>query len=165
MQSFNNYINPEEIGFDAAIEFQPDFSAFPDAVNNNKERKGFLSMSDFFKKSNQKTLNNDRVFLYDEVVDKMLSKPKPSYKLFPGIFPMWDNSPRRDNGATIIYNSTPEKYGRWLAKKILEKFEPYSKDENFIFINAWNEWAEGNHLEPCSKFEKAYLEATKKSIR
>ena len=41
------------------------------------------------------------------------------------------------------------------------RFKPYAKDENFIFINAWNEWAEGNHLEPCVKWGSQYLDATK----
>ncbi len=54
-------------------------------------------------------------------------------------------------------------YKVWLEHE-LKNFTPYSTDENFIFINAWNEWAEGNHLEPCKKFGTDYLVATKEAL-
>ena len=50
------------------------------------------------------------------------------------------------------------------SKQLKNKFIPFAKDENFIFINAMNEWAEGNHLEPCIKYKNTYLEATKKAL-
>lgn len=143
MQSFGNFKDPVEMGFDAAIEFQPNFSALPG------EKK--LSKS------------NDHVFLYDDVVENMMARSKPPFKIFPGVFPMWDNSARRANEATIIHDSSPQKYGEWL-RRVVKNFKPYSKDENFIFINAWNEWAEGNHLEPCRKWGLSYLEETKKAL-
>ena len=65
--------------------------------------------------------------------------------------------------ATMSVGSSPETYFYWL-KNIIKNFEPYSEEENFVFINAMNEWAEGNHLEPCVKYGRAYLEATKKAI-
>lgn len=145
MQSFKNNAEPETIGFDAAIEFQPNFSFFPPAIKSEQD-ECFSS--------------HDHVFTYDEVVANMLKRPQVSYKLFPGVFPMWDNTSRRDAGATIIHNSTSKKYGAWLSE-VVKSFKPYSKDENFVFLNAWNEWAEGNHLEPCRKWGRAYLEETK----
>jgi len=54
-------------------------------------------------------------------------------------------------------------YEKWLHQVALN-FVPYSGEENFIFINAWNEWAEGNHLEPCLRWKTGYLEATKKAL-
>lgn len=67
--------------------------------------------------------------------------------MYPGVTPMWDNTSRRKQKMFILDKSTPEKYGEWLYS-VMNKFVPYSKDENFVFVNAWNEWAEGNHLEP-----------------
>jgi len=46
----------------------------------------------------------------------------------------------------------------------VQRFTPPSAEENFIFINAWNEWAEGNHLEPCLKWGREYLEATRRAL-
>ena len=94
----------------------------------------------------------------------MLDREKPGYKLYPGITPAWDNSARRKKNAAIITNSTPEKYENWL-KQVIGSFKPYSADENFIFINAWNEWAEGNHLEPCQRWGRQYLEATARALK
>ncbi len=73
--------------------------------------------------------------------------------------PGFDNSPRRANGgATIITGSSPEVYEHWL-REVTRRFEPYSPEENLVFVNAWNEWAEGNHLEPSRAFGHGYLEA------
>jgi lipopolysaccharide biosynthesis protein len=160
MQSFGNFKDPAEIGFDAAIEFQPNFSKLPQPRYIASGIKKWTGP--FTKKASSETA--DRIFLYEEVAKRMMNLPKPSYKLFPGIFPMWDNSSRRKENATIIHQSTPELYRAWL-KHIVENFKPFSKDENFIFLNAWNEWAEGNHLEPCREWGRAYLEATKKILR
>jgi lipopolysaccharide biosynthesis protein len=57
----------------------------------------------------------------------------------------------------------PELFGQWL-RNVMEKFQPYSPEENLIFINAWNEWGEGNHLEPDLKFGRAYLEEVRKTV-
>lgn len=155
VESFGNQIDPASIGFDAAIEFQPNFSKLPPIINRDKYSKILQKFG------MRKAYSNDRVIDYEAFTKIARSLPKSKYKRFPGITPMWDNSPRRSSNALIIHHSTPEKYGDWL-KYIVDHFEPYSKDENFVFINAWNEWAEGNHLEPCQKWGSQYLEQTRK---
>lgn len=158
VESIGQKMNPTQIGFDAALDFQPDFANLPNPLSGS-----FIDrILNKFKIKNS-PYKKDCIFDYSEMVEKMLSRPTPDYKIFPGITPMWDNTARRKEGATIIKGSTPGLYAYWL-KKILESFKPYSKDENFIFLNAWNEWAEGNHLEPCQKWGKQYLEVTKKII-
>ena len=93
----------------------------------------------------------------------MLQKKTPSYKRFPCVTPSWDNTPRRKREAAILKDSTPERYGKWL-KAAIKKVNPFSEEENLVFINAWNEWGEGNHLEPDQKWGRAYLEATYNAI-
>ena len=101
---------------------------------------------------------------YAKYVKYACSHALHNYKYFPCIFPGWDNSPRRvKKSFTAIIHSTPNKYGEWL-RFLLDNFRPYSDEENFIFINAWNEWAEGNHLEPDQKWGRAYLDETKKQL-
>ena len=75
--------------------------------------------------------------------------------------PSWDSTPRHNEGSSLFYDSNPKDYERWLNFQ-KHNFKPPSEEENFIFINAWNEWAEGNHLEPCQKWGLQYLEATKR---
>lgn len=96
-------------------------------------------------------------------MDYSSALPTPDYKMFPCVTPMWDNTARRKERMFILDKSSPEIYGKWL-KSVTNKFVPFSKEENFIFINAWNEWAEGNHLEPDQKWGFRYLEETKKAL-
>ena len=104
------------------------------------------------------------LYSYKKYVKYRVKTPLPSYRQFPCVTPNFDNASRRVHKAfTAFIGSTPELYGKWLDS-VFEKFTPYSKEENFIFINAWNEWAEGNHLEPDQKWGRKYLEETKKII-
>jgi lipopolysaccharide biosynthesis protein len=79
--------------------------------------------------------------------------------------PGWDNSPRRQRGATIFKGSSPEMFRTWLEAAIKLSKDNFSGEERMVFINAWNEWGEGNHLEPCQKWGRAYLEATRNALR
>lgn len=146
-------------GFDAAIEFQP----FTHRLEELKRRRHPLrkfthNMNRFFFNWCRKT-----VIDYNRFVDYSCSFPPPDYKRYPGVTPMWDNTARRKKKMFLLKNSTPEKYGAWLSF-VLKNFVPFSKQENFVFINAWNEWAEGNHLEPDVKWGFRYLEETKKAV-
>lgn len=143
-------------GYDAAIDFQPrnrgDFGK--KCSGNWVIRRVYHRL---FESPNEITN-------YEEYVNYRLSLPIPSYKLFPTVTPNFDNSPRRVNQSfTAFKGSTPSLYGKWLSGT-LKKYKPFSDEENFVFINAWNEWAEGNHLEPDMKWGKAYLEETQKAI-
>ena len=80
------------------------------------------------------------------------------------VFPCWDNTARRQNNPFIFAGASPGAYQAWLEKSVemTRCFRP--GDEKLVFINAWNEWAEGNHLEPDQKFGYQYLEATRNAI-
>ncbi len=86
---------------------------------------------------------------------------EPTYKLFKGVCPSWDNTPRKaySNGS-VVDGISPAHYKQWLVDCIGYTRARHGKDEQFIFINAWNEWAEGTHLEPDSRYGYAYLQAT-----
>lgn len=139
---------PSDLGFDAAVQFAPAFAKM------DPSRRSPFPNSPF---------RRNRVLDYDVLAQRMLADPDPghdpAYLRFPCVTPGFDNSVRRrDGGATILTDSTPEKYERWLAKAVA-RFEPPSPLENLFFVNAWNEWAEGNHLEPDQRWGTAYLDA------
>ena len=184
--SFQDEHSLEEFDADACVEFAPHFTA-PKRVYHSKFTKLFNWMrtkkDNAFDKIGVSFLNDinikvssilrplyegpyekNSVYSYSDMVD-MHSLRKFKRKTYPSLFPSWDNSPRKKNGNAYIFkNSTPNLYGKWLTS-IINRFEPFGKEENFIFINAWNEWAEGNHLEPCQKWGLAYLEETKKAFK
>ena len=77
---------------------------------------------------------------------------------------MWDNTARKAETGACIFQSTPKQYKTWLKDIINWTKENNNKNEQFIFINAWNEWAEGAHLEPDQKYGYAFLQATKEAL-
>ena len=90
-------------------------------------------------------------------------QPPPDYTCFPGVCPAWDNSARRPRGKAIIFrNSAPKVFADWLAKKVHRARS--RTGANLLFINAWNEWAEGCHLEPCQRDGHAWLDAMRAGI-
>lgn len=143
--------DPEAIGFDAAVEFQPDWRRMGprlrleehELTDPGRAAAGGRSVS---------------VRSYPVVVELATAASRTPYKRYRCVMPGWDNTPRRGNAGTVFVGSSPERYGNWLSA-VVAQFTPYSRSENLIFINAWNEWAEGAHLEPDLRWENAYLEA------
>ena len=78
--------------------------------------------------------------------------------------PGWDNTPRRRERATIWNAASPERYGVWLAATAERMRREQPPERQLVFVNAWNEWGEGAHLEPDSRHGYRYLEATARAL-
>ncbi len=104
------------------------------------------------------------MYEYEALMDRMLAKPPAAYRRFRCATPSWDNSARRTRNAVVFRGSTPRAYERWLRSLVASTIEQFQGDEQLVFVNAWNEWAEGNHLEPDQRWGRAYLEATKRAL-
>jgi lipopolysaccharide biosynthesis protein len=141
--------DPSKIGFDAAVRFQPNTQLF----NASPLIRALRTL--------RSPLRNDRVFQYRDLYERWEASPTPLYRRFECVTPMWDNSARRERKAFMLKDSTPQQYERWLRRAV-EKTEPDDDGLRWVFINAWNEWGEGCHLEPCHKWGRAFLEATKR---
>jgi len=77
---------------------------------------------------------------------------------------MWDNTARRGLRGTIYTGSTPGLYEHWLRQSLRQTVQERQGEERLIFINAWNEWAEGCHLEPGLRWGHQYLQATRSAL-
>ena len=75
--------------------------------------------------------------------------------------PGWDKTPRMSNVSKIFAYASPGAYQVWLEAILELTLEQNLGDERIVFISAWNEWAEGNHLEPDHRFGHGFLEATR----
>ena len=141
---------------DAAVEFQP--------INKEGWDRRYSWKNKIGEHVFHKTLFNS-IFPYKKYVQFQIKKePFTDYKRYPSVCPIWDNSSRRVNQAFSCFKDvSPEWFEKWL-EHVYNTFEPFSPEENFIFINAWNEWAEGCHLEPDMKYGRSFLEAIKKII-
>jgi len=76
----------------------------------------------------------------------------------------WDSTARHPGSATIFEGATPDAYRSWLDRTVTSLAD-VPEEENYLFLLAWNEWAEGNHLEPDQRFGRAFLEATRSVLR
>lgn len=156
-------------GFDAAIDFQPlSVSKTEYLANRRAEHSRFVSLKWYYNKMakilNRQTNFNDEIIDMKEFVSFDLSRPLRE-RTFPCVSPSWDNSSRRkDRKAMIFTNSSPNVFKQWVTGKV-KHFTPFSEEENLFFINAWNEWAEGNHLEPDQKYGHQFLEGLRDGIR
>ncbi|HEX8013175.1 MAG TPA: glycoside hydrolase family 99-like domain-containing protein [Casimicrobiaceae bacterium] len=100
---------------------------------------------------------------YREFVQDRLAKPEPPYISHPTVMPGWDNTARRPNLANVFINATPEIYEIWLRETVA-RVARRRPDARLVFVNAWNEWAEGAHLEPDQRYGRQYLLATRRAL-
>ena len=150
---------PADFGFDAAVAFQPDVTGLHRERYESRlrrEARRWLRRGSAFRRVH--------VAPYELLVhDALDGLETDDYVRFPCVMPSFDNSPRRDRGAYIFNDATPEAYEQWLREVVRRRPRAGAPDD-FIFVNAWNEWAEGNHLEPDRRVGHAWLEATARAL-
>jgi hypothetical protein len=142
-----------ELGFDMTEHHEPQLGVLePDAFNDDplrtKCRRNLIQgiMSPTLK-----------VYSYAKAT-RLMARLRPTFPHFPCCFVGWDNTARRGRHAIVMVDSTPELFQGQLAlmvNSVLHK----PREERVVFINAWNEWAEGMYLEPDMKFGHQYLDA------
>jgi lipopolysaccharide biosynthesis protein len=103
------------------------------------------------------------IFEYAEAIKFLISNEKYEFDCYPCVIPDWDNSARAGNKSLIFKNSTPELWEKHLIEA-MQKVKHLPEEKQFIFVKSWNEWAEGNYLEPDQKWGRAYLEVVKKLL-
>lgn len=100
---------------------------------------------------------------YLDVIPELLPPKVPGVINYPCVFPNWDNTPRSGKNGIVLHNSTPE-YFRIHVRQALQINNGIPLEQNLLFVKSWNEWAEGNHLEPDLRFGKAYLEVIRDEL-
>lgn len=141
-------MNPTRMGFDAIAEFPP----VGDATFNSRFRGRPKGLVPGF---------TGRLLDYQAVSRRYMGR-KHKVRTHPGVMPSWDNTPRRMRAATVLMNASPRAYANWLEKAVTR--EAMQPGPRLIFINAWNEWAEGAYLEQDDQWGSAYLDATRQVL-
>lgn len=134
-----------QFGFDSGVEFPPHNLQ----CNNQAGRLAFHEPFSGY------------AVEYAEVATAYLERRYEHPNVFRSVFPAWDNTARTGSRAVIVLGSSPENYEYWLAQAISRTMQDFPGRDRLVFINAWNEWAEGCHLEPDRKYGRAFLEATR----
>lgn len=148
VQSFDN-VDPADIGFDAAVAFPP---------NNTTPSP----ITDRFRLVNPEF----RGAIHDWRELATADLPIPRYTLYPAVNPGWDNEPRRSGRGRVFMHASPRTYGEWLRRTITHATatQPAVRPP-LVFVNAWNEWAEGAVLEPDARLGHAWLHATRAAMQ
>ncbi len=132
-----------QFGFDSGVEFPPH-----NIRHNNVNQE--ISFFETFKGT---------AMQFATIAQSYLDRTYNDGRVFKTVFTSWDNTARTQNRAVIVLNGTPENYEHWLASTMDIALRS-CKSDPLVFLNAWNEWAEGCHLEPDRKYGHGFLQAT-----
>jgi len=149
VESFG-FNSPMSIGFDSSVQFPPHGVVAQNVADSTPDINPEFS---------------GNIYNYEEVVVRELNSEAPPYTRFPGVMCGWDNTARRKLKGNSFIKATPQMYEIWLRGAAERARQNLNPGERFVFINAWNEWAEGTYLEPDKTNGHAYLEATRRALK
>jgi lipopolysaccharide biosynthesis protein len=144
--------DPAQYGIDAVVDFPPHRIRRPNGrplVKAENVPGADPQLGDYFEN-------------YADVVATHLGAPEESFPRYPAVTPSWDNTPRRAREGHVLLGATPAAFQDWTARAgelTLRRFDEGRIKSPLLFVNAWNEWAEGAVLEPDSVHGRAYIEA------
>ena len=140
--------HPADIGCDATIGFPPHNLSSPEPMDvrvTNSEFSGFVDS-------------------YQDVAVRCATQIGKPFTRFPGVSPQWDNTARRQHNPYILHGSEPGTFKDWLEYSFDSVRRLNAPGERLVFLNAWNEWAEGAYIEPDLRFGHSYLEAVRHAV-
>ena len=141
--------DPLDAGFDAVAEFPPHKHR---AVLMNAQVAGLDASF------------TGLVTSYRAQVVQSLKRDAGGRKVLRTVFPSWDNTARQGARGTVFVGSSPELFGYWVEATVRDTRRRLDGDERIVFVNAWNEWAEGTHLEPDIAYGHRWLEALRDAV-
>jgi lipopolysaccharide biosynthesis protein len=148
MEAVDRGLFPAAIGFDAAVEFPPHGRAVPADTAADIVKEGWAGYR----------------YDYAQTAAAFIDRPGVAYRRYPTVFPNWDNTPRQPLRGTSFDGASPELFAAYVEAKIDEIRRGLMGESRLLFVNAWNEWAEGAHLEPDSGFGHRWLEALRDAV-
>lgn len=162
-QAPNPQWEPTEYGFDAATISNHDKIRWLFEMNLTQQIRRKL-VNNYIFGSMMKRLNRKPLHTYEyrEAMQFFVER-NVRWEYYPMVIPNWDNTPRSGRKGVVLMNSTPELF-RLHLRQALSVVREYEESRRILFIKSWNEWAEGNHLEPDHKFGHQYLEAIRDEI-
>ncbi len=143
VENFDKGKPPADFGADAAVKFAPNFDVC----------------------LKKKVSDSPVICSYDDLLEEDIFDTVQVYPKYKSVCPSWDNAARRqDRGGVTFVNDNPMKFKYWLDEAIDYTRYYFKGERQLLFINAWNEWGEGAHLEPDKKCGYQWLEIVRMSI-
>ncbi|MDF2944232.1 MAG: lipopolysaccharide biosynthesis protein [Herbinix sp.] len=148
--------------FDASIEFEPMRSIRELGQEVLEKRRQRLRKLEKYENTPFSQLYLDKIS-YDDCYKVITSREhrNKNKKVYLGAFVDWDNTPRKGKKGLIIHGGSPQKFKQYLKQQIKRSVQ---LNNEFLFINAWNEWSEAAYLEPDKKYGYAYLHSVRQAI-
>jgi lipopolysaccharide biosynthesis protein len=152
INAHSRQLDMRTLGFDGTEDHFPQLGALPDAFYDR-----------FSKRRLWRNLHHGiwsgtaRIYDYEEAV-ALMEAGRPDYPHHPAVFVGWDNTARRGDKAVVMTGSEPGKVAR-AFRPVVERLQTQPFEERLLFINAWNEWAEGMHMEPDNRYGSDLLKA------
>lgn len=140
----------EQYGFDAGVQFPP---------HNLKESR-WSHEAELTEGMRFHQPFSGHVYDFPDLANFYLTRSYENREVFLTVSPSWDNTARMGDRALVFLNGTPRNYEHWLSEAVKKTIREKPEERQLVFINAWNEWAEGCHLEPDRKHGRGFLEAT-----
>jgi lipopolysaccharide biosynthesis protein len=153
--SWNSSWIPEEDGLDASI-----VQRLPPVMQIWVSRRTPIKW--LIRKYHMK-MGRPTVYSYEDIMPTLISDDMSHKKVYPCVIPNWDNTPRSGKNGLVLHGSNPELFRKHF-QKALKNVKDMPPEQKIIFIKSWNEWAEGNHLEPDIRFGKGYLQVIKEEL-
>ncbi len=143
-------------GFDSTISFKPELGVLPGFLDDRRRRSKLI-------RNLKLGVPSPKLKLYDYASAQaaMMALVRHGQDV-PCVFVGWDNSPRRGENGIILVNQSPAVFETMLRRAV-KSVAHKPQTERLVFLNAWNEWAEGNHLEPDLRYGHAFLEVVKRN--
>jgi hypothetical protein len=141
-------------GFDASVPHSPGLGY---------HQLAFGSFLGKIRNLYRKVFHKARIFSYEKYIDYAFHRLSGAFDQYPSVLPNWDNTPRCGIDGYILDGSSPALFRKHLRQAV-EQVSRLPYDRRLIFIKSWNEWAEGNYLEPDLEFGRAYLEVCRGEI-
>jgi len=148
MEAVDANVRPSDLGFDACVEFPPHGRAIACTDSPDIIKDGWAGYR----------------YDYPETVLGFTTRDSVPYERYPAVFPSWDNTARQPEYGSSFDRASPEAFRVYIEEKIEEIRAFHDGDHRLLFVNAWNEWAEGAHLEPDTGYGHRWLEALRGAI-
>ncbi len=148
MEAVDQGLRPADIGFDASVEFPPHGRAVASRTAAEIVKEGWSGYR----------------YDYPSTVMAFIERGSVPYPRYPAVFPSWDNTPRQPLKGTSFDGCDPDVFRFYVEEKIEEARQTLHGDNRLLFVNAWNEWAEGAHLEPDTQYGHQWLEALRDAV-
>lgn len=158
--------DPTVSGFDAAVvnNLQPAFALFDKPSNWYIDRLSLAAARRPAARLLRDVLRRPRVVTYRKAISVAIPRLSERVVQYPTVMPNWDNTPRSGLNGIVFHDSNPDLF-RLHLKSALAQVASRPADQRVVVVKSWNEWAEGNHLEPDQRFGLQYLEVIREELR